>query len=123
MKDMLSDDEVLYILADAGARVAIVDARHVSQLQDQRAQLPQLQTVIVVGDPAGGTTGKPKGVMRSQQNLYLNLFSHLTEMGLQNDECLLFTSPLKLLGYHWLPEKTAGWTRTVSCTCSTARAT
>src|SRR5690554_3956917 len=37
----------------------------------------------------GGTTGKAKGVIHSQQNSYLNLFSHLTELGLQDDERLL----------------------------------
>ncbi|WP_417547734.1 AMP-binding protein [Marinobacter segnicrescens] len=130
LNDMLSDDEVLYILADAGVRVAIVDARRVSLLEARRSQLPDLETVIVVGDSApcpngmvpwrgflagarpeytqvditpdqlafigytGGTTGKPKGVMHSQQNVYLNLLSHLTELGLQDDERLLLTSPL-----------------------------
>ncbi|WP_328189209.1 AMP-binding protein [Marinobacter sp. OP 3.4] len=42
----------------------------------------------------GGTTGRPKGVLHSQQNICLNLFSHVMEMGLQDDERLLLTSPL-----------------------------
>lgn len=130
LNDMLSDDEVLYILADAGARAAIVDARRVPLLAAARDRLPDLQTVIVVGEGVecpggmvswqsflaeaspdytevdvqpdhlafigytGGTTGKPKGVMHSQQNFYLNLLSHLTELCLQDDERLLLTSPL-----------------------------
>ncbi|WP_339801299.1 AMP-binding protein [uncultured Marinobacter sp.] len=130
LNDMLSDDEVLYILENAGAQVAIVDARRVPLLASKRDQLPQLHTVIVVGEAlerpegmtpwqaflssarpeytevdvqphhlafigyTGGTTGKPKGVLHSQQNFYLNLLSHLTEMCLQDDERLLLTSPL-----------------------------
>ncbi len=42
----------------------------------------------------GGTTGRPKGVLHTQQNICLNLFSHVMEMGLQDDERLLLTSPL-----------------------------
>ena len=42
----------------------------------------------------GGTTGQPKGVLHTQQNICLNLISHVMEMGLQDDERLLLTSPL-----------------------------
>jgi len=42
----------------------------------------------------GGTTGLPKGVVHSQQNVVLNLFSHIIEMGLQDDERILLMSPL-----------------------------
>ncbi len=52
LNDMLSDDEVLYILAHAGVRVAIVDARRVPLLEARGSQLPELDTVIVVGDSA-----------------------------------------------------------------------
>ncbi|MDY7103924.1 MAG: AMP-binding protein [Actinomycetota bacterium] len=42
----------------------------------------------------GGTTGMPKGVVHTQQNLVLNLLSHIIEMGLADDERLLLMSPL-----------------------------
>jgi fatty-acyl-CoA synthase len=42
----------------------------------------------------GGTTGVPKGVVHSQQNMVLNLFSHIIEMGLLDDERILLMSPL-----------------------------
>lgn len=42
----------------------------------------------------GGTTGLPKGVVHSQENMVLNLFSHVIELGLQDDERILLTSPL-----------------------------
>jgi fatty-acyl-CoA synthase/long-chain acyl-CoA synthetase len=42
----------------------------------------------------GGTTGRPKGVMHTQRNLTLNLFAHVMEMGLLDDEVLLLMSPL-----------------------------
>lgn len=42
----------------------------------------------------GGTTGKPKGVVHAQQQLVLNLLSHVMETGLGDDERMLLTSPL-----------------------------
>ncbi|MCL6577380.1 long-chain-fatty-acid--CoA ligase [Kyrpidia sp.] len=42
----------------------------------------------------GGTTGLPKGVVHTQENIVLNLFSHIMEMGLQDDERILLMSPL-----------------------------
>ena len=42
----------------------------------------------------GGTTGTPKGVVHSQYNMAVNIFSHLIELGLQDDERLLLLTPL-----------------------------
>ncbi|MFF2085395.1 AMP-binding protein [Nocardia sp. NPDC058176] len=42
----------------------------------------------------GGTTGRPKGVMHTQQGLTLNLLAHVIEMGLLDDERVLLTTPL-----------------------------
>lgn len=42
----------------------------------------------------GGTTGRSKGVMHTQRGLIANLWSHIIEMGLLDDERLLLTSPL-----------------------------
>lgn len=42
----------------------------------------------------GGTTGLPKGVMHTQRNISLNMLSHVIELNLQDDECLLLSSPL-----------------------------
>ncbi|GAB3675745.1 AMP-binding protein [Salinisphaera aquimarina] len=42
----------------------------------------------------GGTTGRPKGVMHTQQGTVLNLWSHVIEMELLDDERLLLSSPL-----------------------------
>ncbi|WP_044894655.1 class I adenylate-forming enzyme family protein [Bacillus alveayuensis] len=42
----------------------------------------------------GGTTGLPKGVVHTQENIVINLFSHIIELGLQDDERILLTSPL-----------------------------
>lgn len=42
----------------------------------------------------GGTTGLPKGVLHTQQTVALDMFSHIMEIGLQDDERLLLTSPL-----------------------------
>ncbi len=42
----------------------------------------------------GGTTGLPKGVMQTQENLVLNLLAHVIEMGILDDEVLLLMSPL-----------------------------
>jgi fatty-acyl-CoA synthase len=42
----------------------------------------------------GGTTGLPKGVVHSQENLVINLYSHMIELGMQDDEKILLMSPL-----------------------------
>jgi fatty-acyl-CoA synthase len=42
----------------------------------------------------GGTTGLPKGVVHTQENIVMNLFSHIIELCLQDDERILLTSPL-----------------------------
>lgn len=42
----------------------------------------------------GGTTGQPKGVVHSQKNVALNMFSHIIELELQDNEKMLLTSPL-----------------------------
>ncbi|MCY0891988.1 MAG: AMP-binding protein [Acidibacillus sp.] len=42
----------------------------------------------------GGTTGAPKGVMHSQENLVANVLSHIIELEMQDNERILLTSPL-----------------------------
>lgn len=42
----------------------------------------------------GGTTGRPKGVKHTQAGMALDMMSHVMEMGLQDDEKLLLSSPL-----------------------------
>jgi len=51
------------------------------------------------GDPAviyftGGTTGRPKGVVHSQQGIVSNLWAHLLEGDIRRDERLLLMTPL-----------------------------
>ncbi|WP_281690614.1 class I adenylate-forming enzyme family protein [Pseudonocardia thermophila] len=49
----------------------------------------------------GGTTGLPKGVMHTQRSLAVNLFSHVMEIGLLDDEVMLLMSPLPhSAGFH-----------------------
>lgn len=42
----------------------------------------------------GGTTGLPKGVVHSQKNIAINMFSHIIELELQENEKFLLTTPL-----------------------------
>lgn len=42
----------------------------------------------------GGTTGRPKGVLHSQRNLFLNLLSHQLHLHIRHDDHLLVCSPL-----------------------------
>lgn len=53
--------------------------------------LPEDRAVIVY---TGGTTGLPKGVVHSQENIVINLFSHTIELEMQEDERILLMSPL-----------------------------
>lgn len=43
---------------------------------------------------SGGTTGKPKGIMHSQQTVVHNIWSHLIEAGIDRDDRLLLTTPM-----------------------------
>lgn len=50
-------------------------------------------------DPAGhfytgGTTGRPKGVVHSQGNFLMNMYSHITELDITGDDTLLLMTPL-----------------------------
>lgn len=113
---MLSPREIAFVLEDSGARVALADGPMATV-----ARNAGLEAVLVpgpewdlalAGAPAGpadvevsgsdvglilytgGTTGRQKGVVHTQAGLVLNLLAHVVEIGLQDDECLLLTSPL-----------------------------
>ncbi|KWX65626.1 class I adenylate-forming enzyme family protein [Mycobacterium sp. NAZ190054] len=43
---------------------------------------------------SGGTTGRPKGIMHSQQSVVQNIWAHLIEAGIDRDDRLLLTTPL-----------------------------
>jgi long-subunit acyl-CoA synthetase (AMP-forming) len=52
----LSPEQIAFVVSDAGARLAIVEAHYVQPMAAARTQLPELETVIVVeGDAAPGT--------------------------------------------------------------------
>lgn len=42
----------------------------------------------------GGTTGLPKGIVQNQQNLVMNLYSHLIELEIEEQDNILLMSPL-----------------------------
>ena len=48
--------QIAYVVGDAGARVAIVEAAHLERFQAARADLPGLETVIVVEGAQGADT-------------------------------------------------------------------
>jgi long-chain acyl-CoA synthetase len=48
--------QIAYVVGDAGARVAIVEASNLERFQAARADLPELDTVIVVEGADGGDT-------------------------------------------------------------------
>ena len=107
---MLAEPEIAYILADSGTRVALVDDSTVASARnagveavlepDLRDAAPTPPEVDVSGTDVGlilytgGTTGRQKGVVHTQAGLAVNLLAHVVELGLQDDECLLLSSPL-----------------------------
>jgi fatty-acyl-CoA synthase/long-chain acyl-CoA synthetase len=42
----------------------------------------------------GGTTGKPKGVLHTQESMTMNAYSHIAELGFDGEETLLLMTPL-----------------------------
>jgi long-chain acyl-CoA synthetase len=48
-----SPEQIAYVVGDAGARVAIVEAAYLDRLLAARAELPKLEHVVVIGDTAG----------------------------------------------------------------------
>lgn len=130
LNDMLGEDEIRYIVADSGARLAVVGPNFFDIVCRNRADWPELSTIVGLADAAdcpegiipwdaflaagqdtvpdvaigpddlaritytGGTTGMPKGVMHSQRSATLNMYAHVMEIGLLDDERLLLSSPL-----------------------------
>lgn len=77
--------------------------------EDWSALTPASAPRCVAPDPndiamityTGGTTGKPKGVVQTQQSLAINLFAHVVAGALSRDEVMMLTTPLPhSAGYH-----------------------
>lgn len=130
LNDMLGEKEISYILKDSGAEIAFVGQQFLTIVENIRADLPKLKTVVAICPTeqcppgfvsweqfqseessevvdvevnpqdlaliiyTGGTTGLPKGVVHTQENIVINFFSHVIELGLLDDEKILLTSPL-----------------------------
>ena len=51
-----SPEQIQYIVSDAGAKIAIVEAPFLDVFEQARKELPQIETVIVIGDEGGDHT-------------------------------------------------------------------
>ncbi|MCE0763328.1 AMP-binding protein [Pseudonocardia kujensis] len=114
---MLAEPEIVFILNDCGARVALADEPMATIAREAGLGTvlvpgPSWDEALAAADPSrppdvtvagtdtalilytGGTTGRQKGVVHTQAGLALNLLAHVVEIGLQDDECLLLSSPL-----------------------------
>jgi long-chain acyl-CoA synthetase len=52
-----SPDQIVHCVADSGARVAIVDAEYLDRFEAARADLPELDDLVVVGGETGAGSG------------------------------------------------------------------
>jgi fatty-acyl-CoA synthase len=83
--------------ADPGSLPAGIESLDTLEKEGDESTAPD--TDLSPSDPAGhfytgGTTGKPKGVIHSQDNFLTNMYSHITELSITGDDALLLMTPL-----------------------------
>ncbi|HEY2053785.1 MAG TPA: long-chain fatty acid--CoA ligase [Solirubrobacterales bacterium] len=113
----LSREEVDYVLADCGARLAIADPELAPSAGGVETLLlgPAYEEALAAAAPGrpaaevegedlaflmytSGTTGRPKGAMLSHQNLVVNTTNWLYEVGARADDVWLSGLPLFHIG-------------------------
>jgi fatty-acyl-CoA synthase len=113
----LSREEVDYVLADSGARLAIADPELAARAGEVETLVvgPDYEAAIAAAPPqlpahevkaedlaflmyTSGTTGRPKGAMLSHQNLVVNTTNWLYEVGARPDDVWLSGLPLFHIG-------------------------
>jgi long-chain acyl-CoA synthetase len=52
-----SPDQIVHVVRDSGAKVAVVDAEYLDRVEAARAELPELEDLIVVGAAEGAEAG------------------------------------------------------------------
>ncbi len=123
----LADDELAYVLADAGPRIVFAGAEFRATVDRLRGRLPSVEQVITVGGdddgfepflaagephtPAAvsadstalllyssGTTGRPKGVELTHRNLHAHSQAVLASLPFVDGDVLLVPMPLFHVG-------------------------
>jgi len=109
----LTPVEISYILKDSGARILIYDSRFISQVNEIKGSMPDLEAVSFDDIPqrlseshddnsektavllyTSGTTGFPKGVMLTHGNLISNAGACMKVMHLSGRDRILLFLPL-----------------------------
>ncbi len=93
----LSGEEVEYVLADSGARLALADPE-LATAPDERPEPEVHGDDLAFLMYTSGTTGRPKGAMLSHQNLVVNTTNWLYEVGARTDDVWLSGLPLFHIG-------------------------
>ncbi len=104
-----SADEMAFVLDHAEVRFAIAeDQEQVDKLLAVKDRIPALETIVYSDGRAdlaiilytSGTTGQPKGVMLSYDNLIVTARNAITREGLRQDEEVLAYLPMAWIGEH-----------------------
>ena len=86
-----SPEQIVHVVRDSGAKVAIVDAEYLDRFEDARGELPELEELIVVGGEADVADGRTLADLEALDPDY-DVEPAVAALGLDDLLTLIYTS-------------------------------